>query len=124
VPPVLNNGASEMVDEHPWGTQSHASAIAFLPASVGKLFGDDRVAAPHDLVHKPAMQTPAVGGQPALAGRLAASAGLVAPALLPPGSAFAALLGPAPLVVVLRIGGAKLSIHLALQPPDSPRIGS
>ena len=118
VPPVRGPGASEMVDEHPWGTTSHAAAIAFLPALIGNLLSDDGIANPHDLVSESAMQALPVGGQLALAGRFAESSGLGAPALLPPGSAFAALLGPTPLVVVRRIGGAPLPLHLALQPPD------
>src|SRR5215467_5578479 len=32
VPPGRSPGASEMVDEHPWGAKSHASAIANLSA--------------------------------------------------------------------------------------------
>ncbi len=49
----------------------------------------------HDLVDELAVQALAVCGQLALPGRFAPSAGLVAVALLPPGSAFAALLGTA-----------------------------
>src|SRR5579864_415416 len=118
------NGALQVVDEHPWGTTSHAAAIAFLPASVGNLLGDGRVAAPHDLVNHLPMQALAVGRQSALAGRLAASGGLVAPALLPPGSTFGALLRTASLVVVLGIGGTPLPLHLALQPPNGACIGA
>src|SRR5215472_10286007 len=77
------NGASEMVDEHPWGAKAHASAVAFLPAFVGNLLGDDRVASPHDLVRESAVQALAVGGQLALFGRFAAPDDLVAPALFP-----------------------------------------
>ncbi len=68
------------------------------------------------------MQALAVGCKLALAGRLAASAGLVAAALLPPGSAFLALLRTTPLVVVLGIGGTPLPLHLALQAADGLRI--
>ena len=118
------NGASEMVDEHPWGTTSHAAAIAFLPAFVGNLFGEDGVAHTHNLMDHTPMQALAMGSQPALFGCFAAPAGLVAPALLPAGSAFGAFPGPPLLVVVLRIGGAPLSLHLALQVADGPCIGS
>ena len=94
------NGASQMVDEHPWGTKSHASAVALLPASVGYLLGDDGVAHGHDLVDHLPVQALAVGRQLALAGRLAPSDGLVALALLPGGSSLAAFLHAATLVVV------------------------
>src|SRR5260221_9157315 len=107
-----------MVDEHPWGTQSHASAIAFLPASVGNLFGEDSVAHGHNLVHESAMQALAVSGQLALFGCFTASGDLVTTALLPGGAPFASLLGPTLLVIMLRIGGAPLPLHLALQPAD------
>ena len=70
------------------------------------------------------MQALAVGRQPALSSRLALPADLVATALLPPGSAFAAFPGPTPLVVVLRIGRSSLPLHAALHPADGSRIGT
>src|SRR5260370_41510226 len=70
------------------------------------------------------MQALAVGRQPALPGRLAPPNGLVAMALLPPRSAFAAFLRTTPLVIVLRIGGAPLPLHLPLEAADSSRIGT
>src|SRR5260370_14121993 len=63
------NGASEVCNQHPWGTTSHTLAVAFLPASVRNLLGDDGVAHRHDLVSQPTMQTLAVGRQPALSSR-------------------------------------------------------
>src|SRR6266481_3243501 len=81
---LVVHGALQVVNEHPWGTTSHASAIAFLPAFIGNLLANDGVAHGHDLVSEPAMQALAVGGQLALSGRFAAPAGLVAAALLPP----------------------------------------
>src|SRR5260221_2555177 len=113
------NGASQMVDQHPWGTTSHASSIAFLPAFIGNLLGDDGSADPHDLVHESAVQALAVGRQLAFSRGFTPPADLIAPALLPPGSAFAALLWTALFVVVLGIGGTPLPLHLPLQPPDS-----
>ena len=118
------NGAFEVCYQHPWSTKSHALAVAFLPAFVGKLLGDDGVAHRRDLVSQSAMQALAVGRQPALAGRLAPPADLVATALLPAGSTSAAFPGPTPLVVVLRIGGAPLPLHAALQVTNSSRIGT
>ena len=117
-------GTSQMVDEHPWGTQSHASAIAAMPAFVGNLFAEDGVAYGHDLMGEPPMQALPVGGQLAFFGRFAAPARLIATALLPSGSAFLALGGPALFVVVLGIGGAPLPLHLGLQPADGPCIGT
>ena len=70
------------------------------------------------------MQALAVDRQPALAGCLAASGSLIAPALLPPGSAFGALLRTALFVVVLGIGGTPLPLHLALEAADGPCIRS
>src|SRR5260370_39245775 len=64
------------------------------------------------------MQALPVGGQLALAGCLAPPASLVAPALLPTGSAFTALPGPTLFVVVFRIGGPPLPVHAALQAAD------
>src|SRR5260370_7612760 len=116
------NGALQMVDEHPWGTTSHASSVAFLPRFVSNLFEDDRVAHTHNLMDHTPMQALAVGSQLALFGRFAASADLVAPALLPAGSAFAALLRTAPLIVVLSITLTPLPIPLPLHPADSSRI--
>ena len=70
------------------------------------------------------MQTLAVGRQPALAGREASPAHLVAFTLLPPGSTCAAPLRATPLVVVLGIGGTPLPLHLPLHAADGPRIGT
>jgi len=57
------NGAFEVCYQHPWGAKSHALAVAFLPAFVGDLLGDDGVAHRRDLVSQPPMQALAVGCQ-------------------------------------------------------------
>ena len=87
------NGASQLVDEHPWSSQSHAFSILFLPASIGELLGEDGVAHGHDLVGQTPMQALAMGRELALSGRLAAPAGLVALALLPAGAPLPRFLG-------------------------------
>src|SRR5258707_12742365 len=118
------NGASQMVDQHPWGAKSRASSVAFLPRFVGNLFEDDGVAHTHDLMDHTPMQALAMGGQLALAGRFAAPGDLVATALLPGGTPFAALFGPPLLVIVLGVGGPPLPPHAALQAADSSCIRS
>src|SRR5260370_15720234 len=110
------NGALQMVDQHPWGTQFHALAVAFLPAFVGKLLGEDGLAHRYNLVGQLPMQALAVGHKLALPGRLAPPSCLVAVALLPAGSAFLALLRTAPLVIVLRFAPPPLPLHPALPP--------
>ena len=124
VPPVRGPGASQMVDQHPWGTTSHAAAIAFLPAFIGNLLGDDGIADPHDLVHESSVQALAVGGQLAFSRGFTPPTDLIAPALLPSGSAFAAFLWTALVIIVLGIGGPPLPLHLALQPADGFLIGT
>ncbi len=118
------NGAFEVCDQHPWSAASHALAIAFLPAFIGDLLGDDGVAHSRDLVSHSPMQALAVGRQLALLSRFAPSAHLVAPALLPAFGACTAFGGPTPLVVVLRIGGSPLPLHTSLQATDGSRIGT
>src|SRR6266446_3518775 len=80
---LVVHGALQVVYEHPWGTTSHASSVAFLPAFIRNLLGDDGVAHTHDLVGELAVQALAVGRKLALSGRFASLSGLVAPALLP-----------------------------------------
>ncbi|HEX4203410.1 MAG TPA: hypothetical protein VHZ51_04275, partial [Ktedonobacteraceae bacterium] len=66
VPPVRGPGASEVFDKHPWGAQTHALAILFLPRSVGNLFEHDGSAHGHDLMDPLAVQALAVSRKPAL----------------------------------------------------------
>src|SRR5262245_59255520 len=49
------NGAFQHFYEHPWGTESHTPAKLLLPGTIGKLFGEDRVAHRHDLMNQAAM---------------------------------------------------------------------
>ena len=118
------NGASQMVHEHSWCSKSHAFAILLLPAFIRQFFGDNAVAYRHDLMDHPPMQALAVRLELAFSGGFAPSRGLVALALLPRGRAFASLLGPSLLVIVLGIGGTPLSIHLALEPAQLLRLWS
>jgi hypothetical protein len=110
------NGASQMVDEHPWRTKAHTFAVELLPAFIRKFLGENRVAYRDNLMRHPTMQALAVGRQLALFGRFAPSGGFIAAAALPGGITLASLLGPSLLVIVLRVGHTSLPIHLALQP--------
>jgi len=83
VPPVRGPGASQHLDEHPWSTQPHAPSVAFLPAFVGNLLGDQGVAHCHQLMDLAPMQALAMGCQLALFGRFASPGGLVAFAAFP-----------------------------------------
>src|SRR5215472_13030435 len=71
------NGAFQPCYEHPWGAESHALAKLLLPGTIGELFGDDCIPNRHDLVDEAAMQTLAVSGDSALAGRFAPPGGQV-----------------------------------------------
>ncbi len=77
------NGASQMVDEHPWSTKSHTFAVLLLPAFIREFFGENGVAHRHDLMGQTSVQALAMGRQLALFARLAPSGGLIALALLP-----------------------------------------
>ena len=81
--PCLQRCVCKVCYKHPWGAKSHALAIAFLPAFVGDLLGDDGIAHGHDLMDYAAMQALAMGGQPALFGRFASPGLLVALAAFP-----------------------------------------
>ena len=112
------NGAPQECYKHPWGSQSNASPILFLPRLVGKLFENDGVAHSHDLMHLFAMQTLAVGSQLAFLSGLSASGLLVVAARFPVQLLLAVLLDTTLLIVVVGIGCPSLPIHLALEPTD------
>jgi len=118
------NGALEVLDKHPWCSQSHALAVLFLPRFVGNPFENDRVAHRHDLVDLSPMQALAVSRQFAFSAGFPAPRLLVAPAVFPPQTLLAVLLDPTLFIVVVGIGGPALPIHLALQPADVFLIGS
>ena len=71
-----------------------------------------------------AMQTLGMGGELALAGGFASPSGQIPLAVFPVQALLPALFDPAPLIVVLRVIGAALTVHLALEPADGPGIGS
>src|SRR5258707_8254042 len=97
------NCASQVVYQHPWGTQAHALAELLLPASISNLFDTDIVADTDNLVYKPPMQAFAMGGELAFVVCQSSPRGKVPLAILP-GEASLAMLRDAPfLIVVLRV---------------------
>src|SRR5258708_6220416 len=117
------NGASQLLDQHPWGTKTHTLAKAFLPTFIGEVFGDDGIAHPYDLVDQATVQALAMGTQAAFFGGFALAGGLISFALLPGQPVLAAFLGAALGIIVARIGRATLALHLALEPTDRLLIG-
>ena len=71
------NEASQLCYKHPWCTQPHAPSVAFLPAFVGKLLGDNGGAHSHNFMSFAPMQAFAMRGQFALFFRLAPARSLV-----------------------------------------------
>jgi hypothetical protein len=80
---VRGPGASEHRYKHPWGPQSYASPIAFLPRPVRNLFEEDGVPHCHDLMHLTSMQALAMGSELAFSGGFALPGFLVARAAFP-----------------------------------------
>ena len=120
---MRGNGASQQLDEHPWGAESHTLAKLLRPRAIGNLFGDDGGAHGHDLVDEAAMQALAVGGKPAFSGRLTPPGGKIPLALFPLQTLLPMTLDAPALIEVLRVVGAALAVHLALQTPDGLGIG-
>src|SRR5215471_14765583 len=88
------------------GARSPTLAASLLrPRTIGNLFGEDRVAHRDDLMDQAPMQTLAMGGQLALAGRLAPPGRQGALAVLPGEAPPARLLDAPTLVVVVRVVG-------------------
>ena len=110
----LCNCASEVLYQHPWGTQAHALAELFLPGSIRNLFDTDIVTNTDSLVDQPSMQALAVSGKLAFLVGQSPSRGNVTLAVLPGEASLAMLFDTPFLVVILRIVGAKLSVQLAL----------
>ena len=117
------NGASEPLYEYPWGTESHTLAKLLRPRTVRNLFGEDRGAHRDDFMDQAPMETVAMGGQLALPGGFAPPGGQVPLAVLPGEAPLAALLDAPTLIVVGRVIGPALSVHLALEPADGLGIG-
>src|SRR5216683_3596867 len=113
-----NYGASQLCYEHPWCSESDASPVLFLPRLVGEFLDDDGVAYRHELMDLLPMQALAMSRQLAFLGGLPASHLLVGFAAFPVQLLLASLLDAPLLVVVVGIGGAPLSLHLALEPAD------
>ena len=119
------NGAFQQSYEHPWGAKSHTRAKLFLPGTIRNLFGDDRLAYGHDLMDEAAMQTLAVRGESRARGWLCAAGWPDTACCVSTSSAAsrAFLMRPS-FIVVVRVVGATLPVHLALQPSDRLGIGS
>jgi hypothetical protein len=127
VPPVRGPGASQQLDEHPWGAQSDAFAILLLPRFIADLFKNDGVPHCDHLMDKPPMQALAMSRQLALLRCLPASRLLVGLAAFPhhpPSGLAAVLLDAAHRVVVVRISRSPLPVHFSLKPTDCLLIGS
>jgi hypothetical protein len=101
------NGASQLLDEHPWCPKAHALAVLFLPACVGNFLQEDRVAHGHDLMGLFALQTLAMSSQFALFFRFGAPGLLIALALLPRQLLLGSLLDATCGVIVVGIGARR-----------------
>src|SRR5579872_6891478 len=109
----FRNYAGQMRYKHPWCAQSDAPAILLLPCFERGLFDLDRGARLYDGMGQVAMQTLAVGGKFALGGGVLPPARLVPLALFPAQAGFPVLLHAPPLIIVLRVIGTTLPLHLA-----------
>jgi hypothetical protein len=118
------NGALQKCYKHPWCAKAHAFSITLLPAFIGNLFENDRVAHCDDLMDLFAMQALAVGRQLAFFFRFAPTCLLVALARLPVQPPLALLPDTAPFIIVVRVTRSPLPIHFPLQSADRLRIGS
>ena len=114
MPPVFAGSASQMIYEHPWGTQAHALAKLFLPASISNLLDTDIVPDTDNLMHKPSMQALAMGGELAFLVGQSSPRGEIPFAILPGEASLAVLLDTSLFVVVLWIVGTTLAVQLAL----------
>ncbi len=109
------NYASQMGYKQPWGTRSDTSAVHFLPAFEGGFLDLHVIAHAHQVIDQFAVQALAMRRQLAFLGGMAAACSLIAAAVVPVEATFAVLVNAAPLVVVVRVVGAALPLHLALQ---------
>jgi hypothetical protein len=110
--------------KHPWCAKSDAPTILLLPSFERGLFYMDRVPHRNDIMSQLAMQALAVGCQSSLRGSVLPSGCFVPLALCPAQAGIAVLLEAPFLVVVLRVVGASLPLHLALQLSFFPSIGA
>src|SRR5215470_5628007 len=105
--------------KHPRCAKSDASTILLLPGFERGCFYIDRGAHLRNAMSQVPMQTLTVCGQFALGVGMLSSGRLVALALFPVPAAF---FHTALLVIIVRIIGASLPVHLALQPSLFPGI--
>jgi hypothetical protein len=118
------NYAGHMRYKHPWGAKSDAPAILLLPSFEGGFFDPNGVAHLRDAMCQVTVQTLAMGGEPALDGGMLSSGCLVPLALVPVQARGAVFFDAPLLVVVLRVIGTALPLHLALKAPFFPGSGS
>ena len=123
VPPVRGPGALQQCYEHPWSPKAHALAKLFLPGVIRNFLDDDGVPLGHDLMRESPMQAFAMGREFALAGGLAPPGGEVTLAVFPLQSLLAMSLNPSLVIIVARVVGAELPVHLPLEPADGLGIG-
>ncbi len=119
----FRNYAGQMRYQHPWGAKSNALAILLLPSFERGFFDMDRVPSLDDVMSELAMQTLAVGGQSSFCIGVLSPGRLVSLAFLPVQARFACFFDTSLLIVVLRIGGPTLAVHLALQATLFPGVG-
>jgi hypothetical protein len=117
------NYADHMRYTHPWCTKSDAPTILLLPSFERGLFDVDCLAHCNDRMSQPAMQALAVSCQSSLRVGVLPPGGLVPLAFFPAQAGLAVLFDTPLLVVVLRVVGAALALHLALQASFVPGIG-
>src|SRR5215472_11419467 len=98
--------------KQPWGAQSDASAILFLPCFERGLFNGDRVAQSNDVLGELAVETLAVGREAALRGGVRSPGRLVPLALAPKQADLAVFLDASLTIIVLRVIGASLPFQM------------
>ena len=108
------NCASQVVYEHPWGTEAHALAELLLPALIRNLLDTDVVTNLHNFMHEPAMQALTMGSKLAFLMGKSSPRGKIPLTILPGKTLLAMLPDTAPFVVVLRVVGTALPIEFAL----------
>ena len=111
---LVVHGASQLVYQHPWGTQTHALAKSLLPTSRRNLFDTNVVADTDDLMHEPSMQALAVCSKLAFLVGQSASRGAIPLTVLPDEPPLALFLDAPFFVIALPVIGTALPVQLAL----------
>src|SRR5579884_1717921 len=108
----LCNYAGQMRYKQPWSPQSNAATILLLPCFERGFFDSDDVTSRNDVVNKLAVQAFPMSSQFALGVSVLPSCRLIALAVVP---LLLARLYPSLFIIVVRIVGSALPIHLALE---------